>query len=798
MKSKGTAPPPKVFISYSHDSDEHADRVLALADRLRQQGVDCLIDQYVPAPPEGWTRWMAREIKHADFVLLVCTPTYYHRVMGREKPGKGKGVKWEGNLIYQAIYDADTVNEKFVPVLFKGAAEEDIPDPLRPFTHYRVDTEDGYDHLYRRLTDQHDTPMPPLGHRVKLPPRPRVPREDAAPAGPGQLWNVPEPPPHFLDRPADSERLKRLVLSSDIEKIAVTGWARRVGVQGMGGIGKTVLAAAVARDEEVRRAFPDGVLWITLGQTPVVTTRQAELAEALGRAGMAFEDAERGRAFLTRLAAEKACLIILDDVWKADQAAAFGAPGPRARVLITTRDAGIIAAFVARGYEIDRLNEDQAMELLARWSGQAVASLPGPAREVAAECGRLPLALAMIGATVRGRAERWDNTLQKLRGADLAAIRRKFPDYPYPDLLRAIEVSVEAIEDPQNGEGYSDFAVFGEDTPVPECVVQTLWEPLGLGGYQAQDRLDLFVERSLLRRDDRGRLTLHDLQYDYVRAHAADLPGLHKRLLAGYRSKCPSGWPTGPDDGYFFQQLCGHLARAGEAEELRTLLLDFDWLAAKLEATDPAELVADFDFAEEDEALERLQGAVCLSAHVLAGDPRQLSSQLRGRLLEDDDGDVQALLARTAGRTKGPRLDPLTGSLIPPGGPLIRILTGHNSSVTSVAVYDHGKRAVSASNDKTLKVWDLESGRELKSLKGHSDWVRAVAVTPDGKRAVSESDDKTLKVWDLESGAVIAAFTADGAIHCVAVAPDGRTIVAGDALGAVHFLRLEEDDQSKR
>ena len=50
-------------------------------------------------------------------------------------------------------------------------------------------------------------------------------------------------------------------------------------------------------------------------------------------------------------------------------------------------------------------------------------------------------------------------------------------------------------------------------------------------------------------------------------------------------------------------------------------------------------------------------------------------------------------------------------------------------------------------------MWDLESGRELRTLEGHSDWVNGVAVTPDGRRAVSASCDKTLKVWDLESGA---------------------------------------------
>ena len=63
-----------------------------------------------------------------------------------------------------------------------------------------------------------------------------------------------------------------------------------------------------------------------------------------------------------------------------------------------------------------------------------------------------------------------------------------------------------------------------------------------------------------------------------------------------------------------------------------------------------------------------------------------------------------------------------------------------------------GKRAVSASQDNTLKVWDLETGRALRTLEGHSAAVTGVAVTADGKRAVSASGDKTLKVWDLETG----------------------------------------------
>ena len=64
--------PPRVFISYSHDSPAHQDRVLDFADRLRADGIDASIDQYVPFPGEGWPNWCEAEIRKAQFVLLVC------------------------------------------------------------------------------------------------------------------------------------------------------------------------------------------------------------------------------------------------------------------------------------------------------------------------------------------------------------------------------------------------------------------------------------------------------------------------------------------------------------------------------------------------------------------------------------------------------------------------------------------------------------------------------------------------------------------------------------------------------
>jgi tetratricopeptide (TPR) repeat protein len=158
-----TSSSPKVFISYSHDSQEHKDRVLALADRLREDGIDCNVDQYEESPPEGWQRWMLSQVESADRVLVVCTERYDRRFRGLEKLGTGRGVTWEGGVIIQEIYDAQGKNSKFIPITLASEDSKFIPTPLRSATSYLMITEDGYESLYRCLTHQPRTHKPEIG-----------------------------------------------------------------------------------------------------------------------------------------------------------------------------------------------------------------------------------------------------------------------------------------------------------------------------------------------------------------------------------------------------------------------------------------------------------------------------------------------------------------------------------------------------------------------------------------------------------------------------------------------------------
>jgi hypothetical protein len=164
---------PRVFISYSHDSPEHMDRVLELSNRLRVDGVDCTIDQYEVSPPKGWPRWMGSQIEDADYVLVVCTEIYEQRFKGKAEKGKGLGAKWEGAVITQELYDAEADNTKFIPVVFTPRDPAHIPVVLRGVTYYELYTEEGYEKLYRHITGQPNIIKPELGHLLPMPPRER-------------------------------------------------------------------------------------------------------------------------------------------------------------------------------------------------------------------------------------------------------------------------------------------------------------------------------------------------------------------------------------------------------------------------------------------------------------------------------------------------------------------------------------------------------------------------------------------------------------------------------------------------
>lgn len=169
--------PKRVFISYSHDSAKHTERVRQLADALRRDGVDCRLDQYIHPPGEGWAEWCEKEIRGADFVILVITGEYQRRVTAQPSPGPGRGSRWEFDLVRSLRYLRTLDAGKLLTVVFSQQDQQHVESLLGAAHHYLVAgtsfKDAGYEKLYRRLTDQPDVPLPELGSLKALPLRQR-------------------------------------------------------------------------------------------------------------------------------------------------------------------------------------------------------------------------------------------------------------------------------------------------------------------------------------------------------------------------------------------------------------------------------------------------------------------------------------------------------------------------------------------------------------------------------------------------------------------------------------------------
>jgi hypothetical protein len=229
-----------IFISYGRDDDEPF--VKRLYDDLTRRGFDVWWDR-VSMPGRALT--FLQEIRDAitarDRLILIVGPDAVQSDYVR--------AEWQ-----YALSICKAIN----PALRRGDYDL-LPDELKLFDtpDFRDDAQ--YDVSIKTLLRQMSEPVAPLG----------------------KLIAVPELLPHFLPRPDDLKAVKEVVLADVNKPVVVTGTARRVGVQGMGGIGKSVLATALARDCDVRRAFPDGVLWVTLGEKPYVQEELTKLYAAL-------------------------------------------------------------------------------------------------------------------------------------------------------------------------------------------------------------------------------------------------------------------------------------------------------------------------------------------------------------------------------------------------------------------------------------------------------------------------------------------------------------------------------------
>ena len=174
-------------------------------------------------------------------------------------------------------------------------------------------------------------------------------------------WGVP-PTVGWVDRAELTQVVSALTAAGD-GAVALT-----TGLVGAGGFGKTMLAARACHDPAVRRRFPGGVCWVTVGRDVDGERLAQRISEAvwnLGGGGRTFASVEEaGRALAGALAARRRMLLVADDVWTGGQLAPFVTAGQAGRLLVTTRRPGVMAGARVQQVEVDAVPREVARRIL--------------------------------------------------------------------------------------------------------------------------------------------------------------------------------------------------------------------------------------------------------------------------------------------------------------------------------------------------------------------------------------------------------------------------------------------------
>ncbi|WP_216892949.1 tetratricopeptide repeat protein [Nocardia alni] len=436
-------PSPRVFVSYSHDTPEHKDLVLRFATFLRvEAGIDVHLDRWYDDQRRDWSLWAIEQLTHADFVVIVASPDYKRRADGTARPEEGRGAQFEAALIRDNLTrNLREQVRRVLPVVLPGRSIEDIPSFLASYSTTRYVISDftmtDIADLLVAITGEPEHPMPRRGRFVGSPfaepSRGSPPVADAPPdhhitqviAG-----EIPQEPPHFVER-AELRRVRAMLGKSRVVVI----------VTGMRGVGKTHLAAAIAREEI--DAGNGLVGWINAGTLDTTHTGMAEIAARVGVSDPAGDSAKSARHLRDYLSSRKAPgLLVFDNATGPDEIRRLLPVTGRTRIIITTT----IHRFTSLGEAVG-LGVYTRAESVTYLSMATGLSNETEADDLTELLGDLPLALSVAAATIINRHLDYSHYRQLLTEQPLAHVLRRQTghDYPLP-LVQAILLSIQTVE----------------------------------------------------------------------------------------------------------------------------------------------------------------------------------------------------------------------------------------------------------------------------------------------------------------------------------------------------------------
>jgi hypothetical protein len=501
-----------IFVSYAWEDPEYCKLVKRFAARLRKDGIDARLDAWhlrgVSIP-----EFMAREVRTASKIIVLCSPQYRTKVHAMEERKSINGSGWEAMLVTSALWACRREWDQIIPVLFRGAWQQAAPDFLCAFPYIDLTDPLQFEANYLRLRQtlanrcevapalgappkfENPVAVEPLRGTALSPQltQPRVTLVSNA-AIPRQL---PPPPRDLVGRKSDIAKLINAVRQ---------GGVTISGVRGVGGIGKTALALAVA--DALTADFPAGQIYLDLkgarhqgdaAGVPPFTT-----AEAMDHVIHSFDpfakvstnDAERDGLYRTILNSGRV-LLLMDNALNEQQVERLVPPAGSV-MIVTSREHFTLPGLCA--HNLSELSTRDARQLLL-----SIAPAIGDyADEIAKICGYLPQALRAVASTLVNASN--------VSAADLVG---RTSDVKHRLRITGVELSLETSSELLRVElrdHWFDLGVF--PATFDESAAAAIW---GAANDDAREILSSLVRSSLVEFDSaHGRYHLHDLVRDFA------------------------------------------------------------------------------------------------------------------------------------------------------------------------------------------------------------------------------------------------------------------------------------------
>ncbi|MCA2948313.1 NB-ARC domain-containing protein, partial [Microcystis sp. M109S1] len=395
---------------------------------------------------------------------------------------------------------------------------------------------------------------------------------------------APPKPSYFVERPEVSIKVKELLLSKETAK---TGTLVISAIYGLGGIGKSTLAAALAQEKDVQAYFPDGIFWATLGQQPDILSFLHGWIQALGDYDFKPTGIDAASLQLRTLLADKKALLVVDDLWNAEDVEPFRVAGDGCKLLVTTRETPVKGAI---RYDLDIMTETQSLALLTGYlRHELIQEERKQAKILAKIVGYLPLALELTAARIN-KGISWEKILSDLQ-KEIVRLEKLDEVKPHKmpneekrknhSLVACFNLSLRGLL-PEELEKFIWLGVLRDDVMITKEMAITLWD---CDEDEAEETISDLREKSLLSITYRVHDLLHDLARNLLQASPHperdyQLPGLglsiseaHGQFLTRYQRQTKNGlWHSLEDDGYIYNQLIWHLEKAGKIAEIHQLL----------------------------------------------------------------------------------------------------------------------------------------------------------------------------------------------------------------------------------